>query len=50
MDKIPGLATAACGSVLLHPKHNHFGCFSRFSFLVSSWIVKFFVVLRYVIS
>ena len=50
IDKIPHLATAASRSVLLHPKHDHFGCFSCFSLLVSSWTVKLLVILQYVTS
>ena len=48
IDKILHLATAICESVLLHPKHHHFGYFSHFSLLVSSLTVKLLVILRYV--
>ena len=46
VHKIPCLATAVCGFVLLHPKHHHFGCFSHFSLLVLSSMVKLLVILR----
>ena len=50
LDKILHLVTAACGSVLFHPNHDQFSCFSCFSRLVSSWMVTLLVILRYVTS
>ena len=37
-------------SVLLHPKHDYFDCFSCFSLLVTSWTIKRLVILRCVTS
>ena len=50
IDKILHLDTATCMSVLLHPKHDHFSCFSCFSLLLSSWMVRLLVILRYMTS